>query len=44
MTSTKAEDVRSDWEDLPAEQIKVLDDWMIFFSKRYSVVGKVEGS
>jgi membrane-associated progesterone receptor component len=43
MTSTKAEDVRPDWEDLPDDQKKVLDDWMMFFSKRYNIVGKVEG-
>ena len=44
MTSTKAEDVRPDWEDLDDEKKKVLDDWMTFFSKRYNVVGKVEGA
>jgi membrane-associated progesterone receptor component len=41
MTSMKAEDVRADWEDLPEEQKKVLEDWQTFFSKRYNVVGKV---
>jgi membrane-associated progesterone receptor component len=44
MTSTKAEDVRPDWYDLPEDQKKVLGDWFIFFSKRYNVVGKVEGA
>jgi membrane-associated progesterone receptor component len=44
MTSTKAEDVRPDWYDLPEDQKKVLGDWLTFFSKRYNVVGKVEGA
>ena len=44
MTSTKAEDVRPDWYDLPEDQKKVLGDWQTFFSKRYNVVGKVEGA
>jgi len=44
MTSTKAEDVRPDWSDLPDEQKKVLDDWFTFFSKRYNIVGIVDGA
>lgn len=44
MTSKKAEDVRADWYDLPEDQKKVLGDWLTFFSKRYNVVGKVEGA
>lgn len=44
MTSTKAEDVRPDWYDLPEDQKKVLGDWLTFFSKRYNVVGKVEAA
>lgn len=44
MTSTKEEDVRPEWADLPDEQKKVLDDWVTFFSKRYNVVGRVEGA
>ncbi|SZF01308.1 unnamed protein product [Blumeria hordei] len=45
-TSVKIEDVRPEWEDLDAKEKKTLDDWMIFFSKRYNVVGIVtaEGS
>jgi membrane-associated progesterone receptor component len=44
MTSTKAEDVRPDWSDLTDEQKGVLADWQTFFSKRYNIVGKVEGA
>jgi len=44
MTSTKAEDVRPDWSDLPDDQKKVLDDWFTFFSKRYNIIGIVEGA
>jgi len=36
--------VRPDWEDLDESKQKVLDDWMTFFSKRYNVVGLVEGA
>jgi membrane-associated progesterone receptor component len=42
-TSLKEEDVRADWDDLPDNEKKVLDDWFTFFSKRYNVVGRVEG-
>ena len=41
MTSTKAEDVRPDWEDLPEKEQQTLNDWMTFFSKRYNIVGVV---
>jgi membrane-associated progesterone receptor component len=44
MTSTKAEDVSSDWSTLDEKEKKVLDDWFTFFSKRYSIVGVVEGA
>jgi hypothetical protein len=36
--------VRPDWEDLDESKVKVLNDWMTFFSKRYNVVGVVEGA
>ena len=42
--STKPEDVRPDWYDLDDEKKKTLDDWFTFFSKRYNVVGTVEGA
>ena len=44
MTSTKAEDVRPEWDDLAEDKKKVLEDWFTFFSKRYNIVGKVEGA
>ncbi|RDL37638.1 Cytochrome b5-like Heme binding-containing protein [Venustampulla echinocandica] len=44
MTSTKAEDVRPDWSDLSDKEKGVLEDWLTFFSKRYNVVGIVEGA
>lgn len=44
MTSTKPEDVRPDWKDLPEKEQGVLNDWIKFFSNRYNVVGVVEGA
>ena len=41
-SSVKPEDVTAEWEDLGDKEKKVLDEWMVFFSKRYNVVGKVE--
>ncbi|KAI1778317.1 cytochrome b5 [Hypoxylon cercidicola] len=43
-TSTKAEDVKPDWEDLDDKEKQTLDDWNTFFSKRYNVVGIVQGA
>lgn len=43
-TSLKEEDVKPEWEDLPDEEKKTLDDWVTFFSKRYNIVGVVEGA
>ncbi|RFU77666.1 progesterone binding [Trichoderma arundinaceum] len=43
-TSTKPEDVRSDWQDLSDKEKETLEDWVTFFSKRYNVVGVVEGA
>ncbi|MCJ1327480.1 hypothetical protein MMC10_004149 [Thelotrema lepadinum] len=43
MSSVKPEDATSEWEDLGDKEKKVLDEWTIFFSKRYNVVGKVVG-
>jgi len=42
--STKTEDVRPDWFDLDDKEKKTLDDWYTFFSKRYNIVGTVEGA
>lgn len=44
MTSTKVEDVRPEWKDLPDKEKGVLNDWIKFFSNRYNVVGVVEGA
>ncbi|KAI0896760.1 cytochrome b5 [Annulohypoxylon nitens] len=43
-TSTKAEDVSPEWQDLPDKEKQTLDDWITFFSKRYNVVGIVQGA
>lgn len=44
MTSTKAEDVSPEWKDMSDENIQTLNDWYTFFSKRYNIVGIVEGA
>lgn len=43
-TSTKAEDVKPEWADLGEKEKSTLADWVTFFSKRYNVVGVVEGA
>lgn len=43
-TSTKPDDVSPDWQDLSEKEKGTLDDWVTFFSKRYNVVGLVEGA
>lgn len=43
-STTDTNEVRPEWSDLTPEQKKVLDDWITFFSKRYNVVGVVEGA
>ncbi|KAF3760475.1 hypothetical protein M406DRAFT_72967 [Cryphonectria parasitica EP155] len=43
-TSTKDEDVSSEWKDLNDKEKGVLNDWVKFFSNRYNVVGLVEGA
>jgi hypothetical protein len=43
-TSTKAEDVSPEWRDLDDKEKQTLEDWITFFSKRYNVVGIVEGA
>jgi membrane-associated progesterone receptor component len=44
LMSLKEEDAVPEWEDLPEEQQKILNDWVIFFQKRYAIVGTVEGT
>jgi hypothetical protein len=43
-TSTKPEDALPEWHDLSDKEKGVLQDWVTFFSKRYNVVGVVEGA
>ncbi|KAL7957403.1 cytochrome b5 [Trichoderma compactum] len=43
-TSTKPEDVVPNWQDLSDKEKGTLEDWVTFFSKRYNVVGVVEGA
>jgi len=43
-TSTKPEDVKAEWQDLGDKEKETLNDWVTFFSKRYNVVGVVEGA
>ncbi|KFH44709.1 steroid-binding protein-like protein [Hapsidospora chrysogenum ATCC 11550] len=43
-TSTKAEDVSPEWRDLDDKEKQTLQDWITFFSKRYNVVGIVQGA
>ncbi|PNP53059.1 hypothetical protein THARTR1_06269 [Trichoderma harzianum] len=43
-TSTKPEDVVPDWQDLSDKEKGTLEDWVTFFSKRYNVVGVVQGA
>jgi hypothetical protein len=44
LSSLKPEDCRAEWEDLDDKEKGVLEDWFKFFSKRYNIVGKVEGA
>lgn len=39
--STKAEDVKPEWEDLDDKAKGILDNWVTYFEKRYNVVGVV---
>ncbi|KAH9484742.1 putative steroid-binding protein 3 [Psilocybe cubensis] len=41
MSSLKPEDAVADYSTLDAKDMKVLDDWHAFFSKRYNIVGRV---
>lgn len=43
-SSLKPEDCRPDWHDLDDKEKTVLEEWFTFFSKRYNIVGKVEGA
>ncbi|CAO1630304.1 unnamed protein product [Jaminaea pallidilutea] len=39
MSSLKPEDAVSDYSTLDDKQLKVLDDWVAYYSKRYNQVG-----
>ncbi len=36
--------MQADWSDLDDKEKGVLEDWVTFFSKRYNIVGVVEGA
>ncbi|KAI9183105.1 hypothetical protein H9P43_004022 [Blastocladiella emersonii ATCC 22665] len=40
-SSLNKADCVATWEDLPPEELKVLDDWLAFYTKKYPIVGKV---
>lgn len=44
LMSTKPADVKPEWSDLADKEKQTLNDWFTFFSKRYNVVGTVEGA
>lgn len=41
LSSLKPEDCISDYSALSSKELKVLDDWHTFFSKRYNIVGRL---
>ncbi|RUP45257.1 cytochrome b5 [Jimgerdemannia flammicorona] len=41
MSSLKPEHCVADYSTLDEKELKVLDDWLTFFTKRYNIVGKV---
>ncbi|RWA07761.1 hypothetical protein EKO27_g7354 [Xylaria grammica] len=43
-SSKEPEDVQSEWRDLDEERQGTLNDWITFFSKRYNIVGVVQGA
>ncbi|RKO99278.1 hypothetical protein CXG81DRAFT_14714, partial [Caulochytrium protostelioides] len=43
-SSLKPEECVADFSSLDAEQMKVLDQWLAFFTKRYPRVGVIKGS
>ncbi|KAJ5495658.1 Membrane steroid-binding protein 2 [Penicillium diatomitis] len=43
-SSLKPEECVPEWHDLDEKEKKTLDEWYTFFSKRYNIVGKVEGA
>ncbi|ORY59455.1 cytochrome b5-like heme/steroid binding domain-containing protein [Pseudomassariella vexata] len=43
-SSVKAEDVTMEWKDLDDKEQTTLENWITYFSKRYNIVGVVEGA
>ncbi|KAJ5882128.1 uncharacterized protein N7529_000800 [Penicillium soppii] len=43
-SSLKPEQCVPEWYDLDDKEKTVLNEWFTFFSKRYNIVGKVEGA
>jgi hypothetical protein len=43
-SSLKPENCVPEWYDLDDKEKTVLEEWFTFFSKRYNIVGKVEGA
>jgi hypothetical protein len=43
-SSKELDDVRPEWKDLDDKEQSTLNDWVTFFSKRYNIVGRVEGA
>ncbi|SAM00291.1 hypothetical protein [Absidia glauca] len=41
MSSLKLEDCVADYSTLTEKELETLDQWHAFFSKRYSIIGKV---
>ncbi|CCJ28987.1 unnamed protein product [Pneumocystis jirovecii] len=40
-SSLKEEDAIADYSSLNESELRILDDWVTFFSKKYDIVGKV---
>ncbi|CAG8935309.1 unnamed protein product [Penicillium salamii] len=43
-SSLKPENCVPEWYDLDEKEKTTLNEWFTFFSKRYNIVGKVEGA
>lgn len=42
-SSLKPEDCRPEYDDLGEKEQGVLNDWLTFFTKRYNIIGRVQG-
>jgi membrane-associated progesterone receptor component len=43
-SSLNPEDCKPEWQDLGDKEKTVLSEWFTFFSKRYNIIGKVQGA